>query len=323
MHFAKPRTILIEISKIVLGIFLLFLAIRQVDWIVFGDALKSVDFHWFMLALFSILLGLAIKLLRWLLLLRNFGVSRPFNRIFASFFLGQAANILFFIRGGEVVRIGWLSSSKKSDLGAITTSVIFEKYLDLVLLVILMVTVSTNLPEVAVGRLVFLKPILVTLTIILLAAILVGPWIWQKISDQKEYSGWRGNLQNKINQLIQACLWLRKPSLIVPVFGYTLFIWFIMVCSNLLLFRAFNINTGWDAAGLVVVLVYIGVLPALMPGNIGPFTFFAQLALIPFDVESSVALAFAILLYGIVTLPPLIISGLMFLIPKFKFGKST
>ena len=91
-----------------------------------------------------------------------------------------------------------------------------------------------------------------------------------------------------------------------------------MALTNLLLFRALNIHPGWQASGLVIVLVYIGVLPALMPGNIGPFTYFAQLALIPFGIGTSTALAFAVLLYGIVTIPPLFIAGVMLLFSRKK-----
>jgi len=69
---------------------------------------------------------------------------------------------------------------------------------------------------------------------------------------------------------------------------------------------------------LVLIFVYIGVLPALMPGNIGPFTYFAQLALLPFAVEMTSAVAFGVLLYGIVNLPPLLIAGVMLLNPKAK-----
>ncbi len=316
MRFDSKRNFLINLLKILLGVCLLFLAIWQVDWNVFRDALHSVNVFWLILALASVLIGLTIKVIRWLILLRNFGVILPFKRIFNSYFLGQAANILFFIRSGEVIRIGWLTSSKKEDLAAITASVALEKYLDLVMLVVVMVTVSSNLPYLAAKRLEVLSPLLIVLTIILLAAITGGPWIWQKLTGQKIYSGWKGKFQNKFNRFIQASLWLRSPIRLIPAFAYTIVIWLVMAATNLLLFRALSMNAGWEASGLVLILVYIGVLPALMPGNIGPFTFFAQLALTPFNIETSIALAFAILLYGIVTLPPLLISGLMLLIPK-------
>jgi uncharacterized membrane protein YbhN (UPF0104 family) len=157
---------------------------------------------------------------------------------------------------------------------------------------------------------------------LLLAVIVFGPWFWEKISAQKSFSGWIGKLQNKIDRFVKASLWLRNPERLLPSFAISTVIWFVMAMTNILLFRALNIHTGWEASSLVLVLVYIGVLPALMPGNIGPFTYFAQLALIPFEIGPSTALAFAVLLYGIVTIPPLIIAGIMLLYPRMQETKS-
>jgi uncharacterized membrane protein YbhN (UPF0104 family) len=96
-------------------------------------------------------------------------------------------------------------------------------------------------------------------------------------------------------------------------------IWLIMGLTNGLLFTSLGLSLHWQAAGLVMILVYFGVLPALMPGNLGPFTYFAQLALLPFSVESSKVLAFAVILYVLVNLPVLLIAGVLLLIPKKKF----
>jgi uncharacterized membrane protein YbhN (UPF0104 family) len=57
---------------------------------------------------------------------------------------------------------------------------------------------------------------------------------------------------------------------------------------------------------LVLISVYIGLLPALMPGNIGPFYFFARLAILPFGILNDQAFVFAVILHAIVTLPPLL-----------------
>ena len=56
----------------------------------------------------------------------------------------------------------------------------------------------------------------------------------------------------------------------------------------------------------MLVLVYIGLFPALMPGNVGPFYFFAGLALVPFGVLHEQAIIFAVVLHAIVTIPPLL-----------------
>jgi predicted anti-sigma-YlaC factor YlaD len=88
-----------------------------------------------------------------------------------------------------------------------------------------------------------------------------------------------------------------------------------MALTNRLVFQTLALDLGWDAAILVLILVYLGILPALMPGNVGPFTYFAQLALLPFAVNNNLAVAFAVILFVIVTIPPLLISGILMLLP--------
>lgn len=315
MQPVNLRVMLFKLVKIFVGFALLFLAFYHINWNLFTDAIQNVNFGWLLLAFLSVVAGLAIKVGRWYVLLHNYGIKLPLYRLISAYFIGQAANIVLFFRGGEVLRIGWMHTQGKDDLIEITATIAFEKYLDLVMLVGAMMIVAPNLPEAAAERFGNLSPWLAGISFLLFAIIMFGPWLWKRITSGIIFSGWPGKIQNKINQFINASLWLRRPERLLPVFGISIVIWLTMALTNILLFLALDIQPGWQASGLVLVLVYIGVLPALMPGNIGPFTYFAQLGLIPFEIGTAIALAFAILLYGIVTIPPLIIAGIMLLIP--------
>ncbi len=88
-----------------------------------------------------------------------------------------------------------------------------------------------------------------------------------------------------------------------------------MWAENLVLFRAVRIPLGGTAGALVLALLMVGLLPAVSPGNIGPFHFFAAMALTPFQVPFDRALAFAILLHAVVTLPPFLLGGVVLLWP--------
>ena len=101
-------------------------------------------------------------------------------------------------------------------------------------------------------------------------------------------------------------MWLRNPRQVLPAILLTILIWGVMWMTNLLLFKSLSLPVNATAAGLVLTLVYAGLLPALMPGNIGPFYFFARLALLPFGIIPDQAFVFAVVLHAIVTLPPLL-----------------
>ena len=278
-------------------------------------ALNSASVLWLVLAFLSVLVSLSLKILRWDIFLRNYKVRSPLKRLVSAFFLGQAANILLFIRGGELVRITVAHTKDRDDWAPITATIAIEKYLDLLFLVLLMVISINSLPDIALQKLGTLRFVLILLTGILFLAVLIGPWVWQRYIKPKDWSGKYTNIGKKIDQFVQASLWLRDPGKLIPSLLVTILIWVVMAVTNLLVFKALAIQLSWNAAILVMILIYIGVLPALMPGNIGPFTYFAQLALVPFAVQNEVAAAFAIILYFLVNLPPLVGAGIILLVP--------
>ncbi len=311
----KNQRLLTQAIKIALGLLLLYLAFRRVDWDVLLDTLQTVSAFWLVMAVLSVLLSLGLKVWRWDLLVRNYHLRIPLLRLTSAFFLGQAANILLIIRGGEIVRVTTAHQSGKDDWVEITATIAIEKYLDLLCLVLLMLAMATNLPALALETMGSLYPLVIIMTILLLLLVMFGPMLWRRFFPGESKTPWVGKVQRKLDQFLQASLWLRDPRKLLPTLGITLLIWVVMVITNRFVFQSLAIDLSWNAAVLVLILVYIGVLPALMPGNLGPFTFFAQLALIPFAIKNELALAFAVILYVIVTLPPLLITGLLMLLP--------
>lgn len=312
------RKIVFQIIKVLLGFTLLFLSIRSVDWSVFQQALQSAKPVWLLAALISVLLSVSLKIIRWWMLLKNFQVKLPWLRLITAYFLGQAANILFVFRAGELVRIGWAHQPDHQDLAEITGSIAIEKYMDLLMFVVTMLVVSAALPDIILKDGAIYQKVAIAASLLFFVAILVGPWIWRKFFAPQHRHGLNKKIASRLDGIIKASLWLRKPAKVFPVILLSIFIWLMMGLTNGLLFASLGLSLQWQAAGLVMILVYFGVLPALMPGNIGPFTYFAQLALLPFAVEASTAFAFAVILYVMVNLPMLLIAGILLLIPKIK-----
>ena len=221
-------------------------------------------------------------------------------------------NIILPVRGGEIVRIGILGAGNKRLLPEIGSTILIEKYLDLLGLFICTLLVSVSISLEKIHNLQnWLIPLIIVITTCLTLFIFLGPIAWQRIRGLRITPKWLVTLSD---QWVSAFTWMRNPRQIFSLLAITAIIWLIMWSTNLLLFWSQGLELGSLAAGLVLVLVYIGLLPALMPGNIGPFYYFAQLALLPFGINHNPALAYAILLHAIVTLPPLIGGGIFMLI---------
>ncbi len=303
--------------KWLLGIGLLVLSFQGVDFTFLGQQIKGIDTTWLFLAIGSILVSLMLKMLRWGYFIYNYRLPYAPLRIGQAFLMGQAANILLPVRGGEVVRISWLLPSGPRAAAEIAATILLEKYLDLLALTLCIFQVLIYLPaEQAARAKNLLGPLSVLATLLLTLVVLIGPEVWRWLrSHTSHLSGARlERVLQQMDRLVETSRWLRQPSRLALSVGLTALIWVSMLSTNLLLFRALHISQGLEAGGLVLVLVYMGLFPAIMPGNMGPFYFFAQLALQPFAVPESQSLAFAILLHLITTLPPLAFGAL------FLFG---
>ena len=294
---------ILVILKILAGLALLILSVSGIQFENLAAGIRSANLSWLALAVLSILLGLGLKLWRWLALLRNYHIRSSLARLFSAYFVGQSANIVFPLRSGELVRLGYFTQ-EKSILPEAASTIILEKYLDLAALTVCCILVSINISlDNILNFRGFLLPVTIVVTLILLSVIFLGPLLWKKTSGHKllpePLTAW-------LDRLVQASQWLRNPSQLIPALLLTILIWGVMWLTNLLLFKSLGLPLGGIAGGLVLVMVYIGLLPALMPGNIGPFYFFARLALIPFGVIPNQAIVFAVVLHALVTLPPLL-----------------
>ena len=138
---------------------------------------------------------------------------------------------------------------------------------------------------------------------------------WKKKFAHWPYS-WAKQGVQLIDRLVESSIWLRKPKHLVPAIFMTTVIWAMMWSTNLILFQGLDLQISYLAGGLVLILVYIGVLPALMPGNVGPFYFFAQLGVTPFGIPAEDAVAFAVLLHAVVTLTPLVACGILMVLSE-------
>jgi len=309
--------------KILLGLGLLYLALLGVDWGELGRSLAQVRWGWLAAGAATVLAGLFVKVWRWWLLLAAYDERPPFVAVCRAFFVGQAGNILLPVRGGEVLRLGWLSGARQAAWGPATISIVLEKYLDGIFFALAATLVSAWAPDDYTARW-GVWPAVVSAAATLGLAVLVaaGPAVWRRLApllERRTPPSWRRWL-GRGGELLAASQWLRRPERTLPLLALTALAWGIMASTNWLLFRALGLQAGWRAAGLVLVLVYVGLLPGLMPGNVGPFYFFARLALLPFGVDGSPALACAVLLHAVVTLPPLLLAAVFLFLPGGRRG---
>jgi len=322
---AQTATMLTNLKKLLpwlkalLGLALLAFVLLWVDWSVALVYLRSADLGWLLLGLVTALLLLVVKVVRSGLLLHLVGVRLAPITVFEAYMVGQALNILLPFRGGEVVRFSILAAAQPERAPESASSIVAEKALGVLGLALLVSILLMTLPAgLAVEAMVRLLPQVGALLLMILGLLLLGFIAWPYLRPvlQRAVGDSVSHMLARADEVVLR--WrklLLSPGRMLPVFMLTALNWLLMWAMNLVLFKAVGIPLGGAAAALVLALLMVGLLPAVSPGNICPFHFFATLALRPFGVPVEQGMAFAILLHAVVTLPTLLIGGVILLLP--------
>src|SRR5574337_646936 len=303
-----------------LGIGLLGLALRE------GfrpDALKAalaeVDVRWLCAAIALIVLGAAGKAARWALL-----VPPPASEIrltWGPLLTGQALNLLAWGRIGDVARIWLFSSQAGAPVAVVVTTLLAEHILELAALTSLTVLLVLMLPGFFPAGLSI--PIAVSVAAAALIALVIAVYYGETIAA----AAGQWLTHRRIPGGGRAAGWLRSAAsgLVVfrqggrqwPVVLLTAGIWSAAWLTNQFLFKAFALPLPAAAGLLVLVMIYLGVAPGLMPTNVGPFYFLTMFALQQYGVAPSVALAYAATLHALVILIP-VIGALLYLLNLWR-----
>lgn len=314
-----------RILRPALGLALLALALRDVDFALLAANMRRLHLGWLLVVLLTILATLALKTWRWALLLRPVAPQLGTGRVLGALLIGQAANILLPLRSGDLIRSLAVCSDEAGRLPAVITGLVIEKGLDALMLVLAMTLALPFLPASAALTTNVRSLLGLALTALAMAmlAIVLSPRIWTWIRRPLAGIPW-GIAANGISlgdRFVQGMSQLRQVGPFPMIMALTMLSWVAMFLTNLTLAYALRLSVPPAAGLLVLVLVFLAIIPRLMPGQVGPFYFFARLALAQFGVPVETSTAYAIVLHALFMLPPLVGAGL-YLLVQGKLGKS-
>lgn len=127
-----------------LGILLLWLAFRNVNFKSLAKNLKEANYYWLVLSIFFSLLAFVLRARRWQLLINPLGFHPTFWRTFHAMMIGYMANIAL-PRIGEVTRCVVLGKKEKIAVDKLIGTVIIERTIDLLsVLLFLIVIILTS-----------------------------------------------------------------------------------------------------------------------------------------------------------------------------------
>jgi len=123
-----------------IGLLLLYLAFKGIDFNTLVEDLKSANYYWVLLSLFFAIIGYVSRAYRWKLLIEPLNYNPPVKNVFYALMFGYLANFAF-PRIGEISRCGSLTKSDKIPMDALIGTVLIERAIDLVVLLSLLVII--------------------------------------------------------------------------------------------------------------------------------------------------------------------------------------
>jgi glycosyltransferase 2 family protein len=124
----------------ILGLLLLYLAFRNTNLEDLRLRLQNAEYKWLILAFIFSALGSFSRARRWVILIRSIGYTPRLMTTFHSVMTGYLANMAL-PRMGEVTRCVMLGKREKIPLNKLVGTVILERFIDMVSLIIILIVV--------------------------------------------------------------------------------------------------------------------------------------------------------------------------------------
>lgn len=283
-----PRRPLARAGLGALGLLLLAYAVRSVDHRRLFALIGTLRWSWILASLAVAFLAVTLRSLRlaWIL-----GHGTRLGPVWRSNAIGALGRALLPLGGGEIMRIGALTTLTGLPAGTVAAGAILDKFIEALGLAAWVLVLA--LAGVAFHwRTGFLAPLLGTG----MAILLVGGGAAYLLLRRRA----SGPLERFLAQAQAVARNAGRPALLSALALSQVVICLLDAASVLACLRAFPFGPGlpWIASVKVTVFTALGVALPLLPGGTGTWQVASILALSPSGVEPTFAIGYSIVAQG-------------------------
>jgi glycosyltransferase 2 family protein len=304
MRSARGTSLLV--LSLAISVVFAWLAVRNVDWGLFWEGLREMQYLWLVPSLAALALAVVVRAFRWQFLF--YAETRPaFGPVTRALLVGLFVNCVLPARAGEAARIVVLhQEAGTSRVEALGTAVV-ERLYDIVALVLLLFVATPFLPEVTwLRRAAIVAAILATLIVV--AVIVLDRFGSRPIRFVlRPFARFPGlsadHVERASENLLLGLGALHRAHLAVPAFLLTVLSWLVLAAGFWFVLIGFGLGLGFEAGLLVLVTTTLALVIPSAPGGLGVFEAGGLVALRAFDVEDSTALSCTVVLHALSVLP--------------------
>ncbi len=305
-----------------LGILLLYTSTRKVDPDALTEALRSADLIWAIGILGATAGFIAIKAWRWRLLL-GFVPEIRFGKLHGAVYAGLAANFLIS-HVGEFLRAALVARENRVSTSAILASIVVERALDFVALLVLLVLVSLvpqELPDFVKTARAMVAVVLISATAAFLMLLHPPQWFGSVLASAPMPERARLWLSRQVEQFRHGLTsigdsYLMLLAILASVLQWSLVIAAIWFCGN-----AVGATASLVAVTATFVLIVIGLALPNAPMQVGTTQLAFAIGFSAGGTPATPAIA-ASLIYTIFLIVPIMIVGGVYLLRRGPSARS-
>jgi len=290
-----------------IGILLLYFAFRGIDFQVLVNEFKQASYGWVFLSLVISLSGFIVRALRWRLLIEPLGYIPGRLNTFYAVTIGYLANFAF-PRIGEITKCGTLNRTEKIPLDSLIGTVIVERSIDVITMIILIIVIFfskihffgnflTNQifnPAIEGVSGYFTMPLITWIIIIGgFCLIIAGFILFRKRLARLTFIQKGVAILKGVGGGLKTGFTMKRRGLFLL---YTILLWTIYFLMTWVVFYALPATSHLQPIDGLFILV-IGSIGIAVPvqGGIGAFHWIVSLGLTLYDIPKEDGLAFATL----------------------------
>lgn len=316
----------ISIRTVVGGVGITAAVVWSVRGVDFSDVMEVVSNADLVLAgavLLLTVLNLVIRAAVWKAVVRPMKVISVFNA-FTSYLIGTFSNLFLPFKLGDVAQ-GY-SLGRRVEISKISsvTAVLVQRVFEVTSLILVMALVGAvfSLPLI-VDRHSVILGVLVLLSVAGLGMIIVYRdrvvlLLEKQISRVSPKIA--SSVRRSFELFIEGTRAIHNLSDITRILLLSVLSWTVQIVMVLFMTRSLNIQLDFISSAVVLLVINIGLLLPVAPGNIGTFQFFSIIALSLFSVPKPQALTFAVLFQVVQGIPVIIGGSLSMLAETFRLS---
>ncbi len=329
--------------SVLLGVFFLWLAFRNVQIEELLHYLDDIRYGWIFPFTLAILVGHYFRAERWRLLIREREQDPHRLTLFSGVMMGFLLNFVF-PRLGEVTRPVYVAKREKLSSSNLFGTVVLERVIDMITLILLLVFVFIYIiADVEVLQNIFgeatisffrdfFEPtqlLYLGSFLVFMIAVLYGLYRGLMALSRKYEPIARLNrkVRRIVRTFVDGLVAIREVERWGSFLGFTVIIWFCYVLMTYIPFWMFNMQEqfqlGLPEALTVMTISAIGiVIPT--PGGIGTYHYFVKQSLwILFAVPAVTGLAFATVTHAVQMLVIIVCTPLIIIIERLVVSRTS